>query len=297
MKDSRGGQLVILGSIAVMIMTVLISFIFLVPQTDPASNAITSTTTLESRTEVGTSTKDGVVQIERPQSGHLMFEPGALKLKNEASAVNLNLYNFKNIGGEAEWFSRPAYVAETLYVILNDGKLYRFNRDYNFEKIPIEITHDEYVSDYLVIGSQIYYLAGPYCDEYLGKCNSALRIYDKSTGISKTLAKNIQSGDIAGFTNDKSRLYLAKYFGDGGCFASQFSVYDFTTTELVINELVYNGCEGDGGDTQWNAQNKLLDSLYPKRKTVEALRFEGNIILPDEQYDSGDTYVDPITTY
>lgn len=273
------GQFVVLSSVALIIFLVLLSFIIKVPHSEaPAETVATSTSAHKSK----------VLDITNVTKGYLYFfyqyqdlaeapEPFSITLRfyHEDKGTYTDIKRYSERSGMDYPASNFTFFNNNLYLINGSGSLVTIRKDYSDEVVPVDLRPGEYISDYLFDDDKVYYLAGPYCGDYMGICNNALRVYSYTTDTTTSLAYNLGEGRLSGFNNDHTKLYLEKNFADAGYFLADFEIFNFKTNATEDGPLFEGSVEIPSSANQVEAYKNFASSLVPKITDTDALRWNG----------------------
>ncbi len=175
-----------------------------------------------------------------------------------------------------------------IYFINKDGKLSRITNLLNTtEVIDLNLNEKEHLSDFFIKEDHVYYLAGPFCDFYRGKCENTLRSFNLLTKETKELANTLPESDISGFSLDGKSIFLMSGSGDAG-----FGYENYTEINLLNKEIIntkYFGFDYESENKKEFDETKkekdiFLQKISPTTKYVKYFKFtDGKIIYGEDE--------------
>ncbi len=200
-----------------------------------------------------------------------------LKIHDNIASTTKNLITFRG----AEDMILPASLfslyRNTIYFVNEKGQLSAINPSLTeVHVIPVALSSEEFISDYLFDGDSLYYLAGPFCNMYKGRCDGTLRVFNLKTEKTLEIVRHINKNLIAGFDITHSSIFFVSYFGDAGCMGLKLSEFNLFT-HIEKEESSFHWCYDEVDNTRIESTN-FLNSLTPKRIKVRQLQLSGNVL-------------------
>jgi hypothetical protein len=178
-----------------------------------------------------------------------------------------------------------------LYYLRNDDKLYFGDIFSGTERVALgagDADPDTVINEFYFHGNSIFYLYGPWCQEYLARCNLSLFEYNQKNGTHTLLASPVTSRRIAGYNSTLNTLDMYWSEGDGGCFWATTERFEFMTLTLRKGPD-YSGCDEEFTSTNTAFEKSLrefneyrgVSSLYST--TTTSIRIEVQLPGPREE--------------
>lgn len=202
-----------------------------------------------------------------------------LKIHDNVASTTRELITFSGAKNGVYPASLFSLYRNNIYFVNKTGQLSVVDQNLmQVRNAPVVLRSGEFVSDYLFDGDWLYYLAGPFCNEYKAACDGTLRVFNLKTEKTLDIASHIYKRNIAGFDATHSNLIFSEGFGDAGCQSATFSKLNLSTA--AISELPsFSWCEGDKDvDSIVSTKNNFLAGLVPKRTNVNHLQLVQGIL-------------------
>ncbi len=165
--------------------------------------------------------------------------------------------------------SNYTFHGQKFYFIDKDGHLVTVGNNFKtVSLVDLHLEKGEYVSDYLLQGDVIYYLAGPFCAEYEGQCNNTLRSIHTKNGTTTTFFKGIKESSISGFSLDGNSIFLSWLSGDAGCTKATFLTISLMKKNAIGNNS-FGWCFGEfeaEGDNE--KYDEFVKNIYSNATTT-----------------------------
>jgi hypothetical protein len=251
------------------------------PQSDPERSTMTAEN-VSSQKQAAAYTTDGYMYFEFFSTQEKTLNDNGilviLKLHDTVTSTTRDLIKFSGAKDAIDPASLLSLYNNTVYLVDAVGQLSTVDANLTqTSAVSIGLQPGEFVSDYVFDGSFLYYLAGPFCNEYKAICDGTLRAVDMTSGKVRTLATHIDKDSIAGFDTTHANLYFSDRIADGGCYAALISELNLATNTLSALPA-FDWCADDPDRDQLEKEESdFFGRLVPKRAEVDYLQWNGNI--------------------
>lgn len=206
-----------------------------------------------------------------------------LVAQSTSASTTMALFSFPIVGENLHYpGTHISYYQGDFYYISGTGALMRLSDLTTAEPLAIGLKEGEEVSSYLFDGGRLFYLAGPFCNMYMGKCDGTLREVMLSTGAVRDIASHIPHNTIAGLSGDRQSLFVQKDFGDAGCFSTRISRIALASGEMEERPVI-GACAGDIPDEEFESlvaeARGFSATLQPKRVKADHLLWTGSAFV------------------
>jgi hypothetical protein len=132
---------------------------------------------------------------------------------------------------------------------------------------PFDQSQEVYMNDFYFADNKIFALMGPFCNEYMAKCNNELVTFDLNGSNKTVLASGITDRNIVGYDKAEQKLVMRYTDGDAGCAWGQYNEYDFETKKIsLIGDA--SGCyEADGDAPEGLAFGNQVRQIFEKQSS------------------------------
>ena len=229
-------------------------------------------------------TKNEVIYFEYTNTDNPTLKDNGLEVTlTSKNLVTLETDNRIYLSG-AQGFIYPAsrytFHDKSFYFIGKDGGLTKVNSDlYTINNSILTLQKGDYISDYFIRDNFIYYLVGPFCNEYMGKCNNSIMAFNVLTKKSEKLTTNIQENTISGFSRDGKKLILSNGSGDAGCAWEKFTTFDLITNTITDTKDFVWCIEEKETEETLKKRKEFTENIYPKTTNVKYISYINNNLI------------------